>query len=61
MDQFLTQELQSVFGTDGLGTSHPIYIPVYNPEEINEIFDKISYSKVSFPYIMSKQQWYGLP
>ena len=31
---------------DGLVTSHPIYVPVANPDEINEIFDKISYSKV---------------
>ena len=47
MDQFLTHEVQGVFSTDGMGSSHPIYIPVYNPEEINEIFDKIIYSKVT--------------
>ncbi|CAG2115119.1 unnamed protein product [Medioppia subpectinata] len=26
-------------------TSHPISVPVYNPDEINEIFDRISYGK----------------
>ncbi len=46
MDQFLTEDVQDVFTTDGLGTSHPIYVPVNHPDEINEIFDKISYGKV---------------
>ena len=45
MEQFVTEDLQDVLMTDGLGTSHPIYVPVYHPDEINEIFDKISYSK----------------
>ena len=26
---------------DGLRTSHPIYVPVNNPDQINEIFDSI--------------------
>ncbi|XP_062585470.1 uncharacterized protein LOC134247152 isoform X2 [Saccostrea cucullata] len=44
-DQFVTEDLQVAFDYDGLVTSHPIYVPVANPEQINEIFDKISYSK----------------
>ena len=30
---------------DGLKSSHPISIPVQHPDEISEIFDKISYKK----------------
>ena len=30
---------------DVLDSSHPISIPVKHPDEINEIFDKISYKK----------------
>ena len=29
-------------------TSHPIYVPVSDPTEINEIFDTISYAKVKY-------------
>ena len=37
----------SAFAADALVTSHPIYVPVNHPDEINEIFDSISYQKVS--------------
>ena len=40
-------DIYEVFEIDALVTSHPIYVPVDNPDEINEIFDAISYSKVS--------------
>lgn len=43
-DQF-TQELFDAFEFDGVKSSHPIYVPVENPDQINEIFDKISYAK----------------
>lgn len=46
MDQFIVSELQNVFHMDQLATSHPVYIPVNHPDEINEIFDQISYAKV---------------
>ena len=46
MDQFITADVQDVFRFDGLGSSHPIYVPVNHPDEINEIFDRISYAKV---------------
>lgn len=43
--QFVINELQSVMGVDGLITSHPINQPVHHPDEINQIFDRISYNK----------------
>lgn len=45
MDQFVVHELQGVFTLDALSSSHKIWIEVHNPEEINEIFDRISYGK----------------
>ncbi|XP_071139481.1 aminopeptidase N-like isoform X5 [Mytilus edulis] len=44
-DQFVVEDLQDVFDLDGLVTSHPIYVPVAHPSQINEIFDGISYKK----------------
>ncbi|XP_046648039.1 aminopeptidase N-like [Daphnia pulicaria] len=43
--QFVINEIQSVMGVDGLITSHPINQPVHHPDEINKIFDRISYNK----------------
>ena len=45
MEQFVTGEVQHVMTTDALETSHPISIKVHHPDEINEIFDRISYEK----------------
>ena len=60
LDQFVVMELQvqnrlfftslikyfqNVFGIDALESSHPISIPVKHPDEISEIFDRISYGK----------------
>lgn len=45
MDQFVLNEVQAVFTLDALSTSHKIWIEVRNPDEINEIFDRISYGK----------------
>jgi len=45
MDMFLIEDLHRVLALDTLSTSHPIYIPVHNPDEIGEIFDTITYSK----------------
>jgi len=42
----VVEDLQSVFTIDGLVSSHPVYVPVGHPDEINEIFDRISYAKV---------------
>ena len=45
MDQFVIEENQSVMQVDSLESSHKISVPVYHPDEISEIFDRISYSK----------------
>ena len=45
LEQFVYSDLQNVFGIDALESSHPISIPVKHPDEINEIFDRISYAK----------------
>ncbi|XP_062596000.1 aminopeptidase N-like [Saccostrea cucullata] len=44
-DQIVVEDVQDVFNFDGLVTSHPVYVPVSHPDEINEIFDRISYGK----------------
>uniref|UniRef100_A0A8D8TU53 Aminopeptidase n=1 Tax=Cacopsylla melanoneura TaxID=428564 RepID=A0A8D8TU53_9HEMI len=46
-DIFVVDELQNVFFLDALKSSHPIQVQVSHPDEIHEIFDKISYSKGS--------------
>ena len=47
MDHFTIDDLHTAFDFDAYTSSHPIYVPVNSPDEIGEIFDKISYSKVS--------------
>ncbi|CAD6993579.1 unnamed protein product [Ceratitis capitata] len=46
-DQFVVSELQNVFQLDALSSSHKISVEVFNPDEISEIFDRISYGKGS--------------
>ncbi len=46
-NQFMIADYNVALKLDGLTTSHPIEIKVNHPNEINEIFDKISYSKGS--------------
>jgi len=50
MEQFVVDEVQRVFALDALESSHPISVPVSHPDEINEIFDRISYSKGNHAY-----------
>lgn len=45
LEQFVIHELQNVFTLDALASSHPISIEVGHPDEISEIFDRISYGK----------------
>ena len=45
LEQFVVHELQAVFALDALETSHPISVEVGHPDEIDEIFDRISYEK----------------
>ncbi|KAL4227197.1 hypothetical protein ACF0H5_015170 [Mactra antiquata] len=44
-EEFVIDTLHWAFEFDSLVTSHPIYVPVDNPSEIQEIFDSISYDK----------------
>lgn len=44
-DLFVVNELHQVFALDALTSSHKISVEVSNPDQINEIFDSISYSK----------------
>ncbi|XP_031848716.1 suppressor of ER stress-induced death [Nomia melanderi] len=45
LEQFVVHDLQTVFALDALESSHPISIEVGHPDEISEIFDRISYEK----------------
>ncbi|XP_038047211.1 puromycin-sensitive aminopeptidase-like [Patiria miniata] len=45
--QFITTDYTRALGLDALKSSHPIEVPVGHPDEIDEIFDLISYSKGS--------------
>ncbi|XP_028968786.1 LOW QUALITY PROTEIN: puromycin-sensitive aminopeptidase [Galendromus occidentalis] len=43
----LSLELNTALTLDALDSSHPIEVPIHHPSEIDEIFDRISYSKGS--------------
>ncbi|ODV58291.1 M1 family metallopeptidase [Ascoidea rubescens DSM 1968] len=45
--EYVTDNLQSALIQDGLRSSHPVEVPVKRADEINQIFDAISYSKGS--------------
>ncbi|XP_068743771.1 glutamyl aminopeptidase-like isoform X2 [Montipora capricornis] len=45
LDSFVVADMVSAFTLDGLANSHPIKVPVEHPDQINEIFDSISYNK----------------
>ncbi|XP_015918798.1 glutamyl aminopeptidase [Parasteatoda tepidariorum] len=45
MDQFIVSTSQDAMALDGLESSHPVMTDVDNPEEIDAIFDFISYKK----------------
>lgn len=44
---YVTDDLQSALSLDSLRSSHPIEVPIKRADEINQIFDAISYSKGS--------------
>lgn len=46
-ETFTIDTLQSALGLDSLRSSHPIEVPVHRAEDINQIFDNISYAKGS--------------
>lgn len=43
--EFVVDDCQAGLELDGMRSSHPIEVPVKNPDEIGQIFDSISYSK----------------
>ncbi|XP_017777374.1 PREDICTED: endoplasmic reticulum aminopeptidase 1-like isoform X2 [Nicrophorus vespilloides] len=45
MEQFILDKTQPALALDALVSSHPISVSVYDPSEIEAIFDTISYSK----------------
>lgn len=45
LPQIVIDDIQDVFSVDALETSHPISVQVNDPEQINELFDRISYEK----------------
>ncbi|KZS09066.1 Aminopeptidase N [Daphnia magna] len=45
IEQIVINDIQDVFGVDALESSHPISVEVNDPNEINELFDDISYAK----------------
>lgn len=46
-ESYVSDSLQSALTLDALRSSHPIEVPVKRADEINQIFDAISYSKGS--------------
>lgn len=44
-DQFVVHDLQNVLEQDAYKSSHPVSAAVSHPNEIDEIFDSISYGK----------------
>lgn len=45
LDQMVVDDIQPVMVTDAGVNSHPIVVEVSHPDQINEVFDAISYSK----------------
>ncbi|KAK3089893.1 hypothetical protein FSP39_007417 [Pinctada imbricata] len=45
LEQFVTEDVQPIMVTDAGIASHPIIVQVDNPNQINEVFDSITYSK----------------
>jgi len=44
-DQFTTGHLAAALKLDALKSSHPIQVPIHHAEEVEEVFDAISYCK----------------
>ncbi|GFS36244.1 glutamyl aminopeptidase [Trichonephila inaurata madagascariensis] len=45
LSKFVTNDLHIAMKLDSFANSHPIVQPVFHPDEITELFDKISYAK----------------
>lgn len=46
-ETYVGDDLQSSLSLDALRSSHPVEVPVHRADQVNEIFDAISYSKGS--------------
>ena len=44
-DEFVQSVFGLALGLDSMNSSHPVEVEVHHPDEINEIFDAISYAK----------------
>lgn len=54
MDQFVVYELQSALLQDSSSSPHPMTNPVERPEEINNIFDYVTYAKCTCHVILMR-------
>ena len=45
LEQFVPNELHTAFEADASKTTHPLNNRVFNPQEISDNFDKITYKK----------------
>lgn len=45
--QYVSSDMNQALSLDALKNSHPIEVKVNHPDEVDEIFDAISYSKGS--------------
>ena len=50
MDQFVVRDLRNALTLDSLNSSHPIITGATDPDEINSLFDSISYDKVTLSW-----------
>lgn len=57
-EEYVADTLQNALGLDSLRSSHPIEVPVKRADEINQIFDAISYSKGS-SVLRMVSKWLG--
>ncbi|ODV80897.1 aminopeptidase 2 [Suhomyces tanzawaensis NRRL Y-17324] len=57
-ESYVSDSLQHALGLDSLRSSHPVEVPVKKAEEINQIFDAISYSKGS-SILKMLSKWLG--
>lgn len=61
LEQFVVHDLQNVFALDALESSHQISIEVEHPDEISEIFDRISYEKgINKRRVVCNIIWYNM-
>jgi puromycin-sensitive aminopeptidase len=54
--QFVSNTLVSALKLDALENSHPIEVEVGHPSEVDDIFDNISYHKVTLCYLSSTKK-----